>query len=249
MSTVSEIVKEAFREGNFIAVGEDPTPEELAEAIPRLRNLVDSLFGVEIGEKYRDWYVPSDLSTSVPLRSPLTPTGISNGASAPSWQYPPANVRLLVKTAEARSVYLPANPSDGARVQFINIASTVGVNVTIDGNGHLVENAVSVTDTVANLNGRRWFYRADTANWVKLESIADENSTLPLPEEFNDYFVCGLAIRLSTRFQVKVDDATVARFADMAKRIKNRYKQTEAMPAGHGDLNSSIAAHSTSMGL
>jgi hypothetical protein len=54
MSTlVSEIIVQAFREGNFIAVGESTTAEELAEAVPKLNNFLNSLFGIELGEQFR----------------------------------------------------------------------------------------------------------------------------------------------------------------------------------------------------
>lgn len=237
MATVSEIVVQAFREGNFTAVGEEPTPEEIAEAIPRLRLLIDKLFGFEIGEAYRDWYVPSDFTIIAPLRSPYSPTGDISVASGESWKYPPSNVRLLVKTTEARTVVLPANPADGARLQFLNIASSA-VNITLNGNGHLIENAASLVDTVTNLHTRKWFYRADLGDWIRLESIVDENSTTPLPAEFDDMLVCGLAMRLQPRFGTPIDQTTVACYVDMLKRLKKRYRQSEEMPASFGELRS-----------
>lgn len=240
MATASEIIAQAYREGNFVAIGENPTAEEIAEAVPRLRSLVDSLFGHEIGEQYRDWYVPSELATSVPLRSPLSPTGNLTTTASESWKFPPANARLLVKTSAAQTIYMPANPSDGARFQLLNIGSVGALIVTLDGNGHLIESAVSLADTLTNLHARKWFYRADLGDWVRLVSLADETSTMPLPTEFDEYFICGLAMRLSTRFQRPVDEATASRFGDIRKRLKARYKQSEGMPASYGQLQSTV---------
>jgi hypothetical protein len=245
MSTAGEVIAQAFREGNFTAVGATPTAEEIAEALPRLRNLLATLYGNEAGEAYRDWYVPSALVVAAPLRSPFAPASDPAVSSADSWAYPAQNVRLLVKTTIARTVYLPANPSDGARIMVLNIGSTGSLNLTLDGNGHLIDAATTKTDTLTNLSGKWWFYRADRGEWLVQAGIASESTPMPLPDEFDDYFVCGLAIRLSTRFQVKVDDATVARFNSMQRRFKQRYRQSEGMPASLRDIQpTSLVAQS-----
>lgn len=236
MSTVSEIVTQAFREGNFIAVGETPTAEELIEAVPRLRNLVDSLLGLEIGEAYSDWHVPSDVTVAAPLRSALSNGSTVVGATGVSWQYPPSNVRMLVNTTEARSIYLPSNPSDGARLHLLNMGSSGALIVTLNGNGRLIENAVSLAGTLTTLHGRKWFYRADLGDWVRYIGVVDTNSAMPFPAEFDDLFVCGLAMRLSARFQTAVDDVTVSRYTDILRRFKKRYRQSEAMPASFNEL-------------
>ena len=244
MATALDIIKQAFREGNFIAVGEDPTVEEIAESIPRLHNLIESLFGFEIGEAYSDWHVPSVFVSEALLRSPLTPATSVTASSADLYKFPPPNVRLLVKTTEARTIYLPANPCDGARMQFLNIASS-GVVVTIDGNGHLVESAATVAATTSALHGRKWFYRADLGDWTRLTAVVDEDDPMPLPEEFDDLLVCGLAIRLSARFEVTVKPETFGRFTDMMRRLKKRYKQTSGMPASFNELRSTLPSATT----
>lgn len=237
MSTAGDIITQAFREGNFTAVSETPTVEEVAEALPRLRSLLNTLFGRELGEKYRDWYVPSDLSTMIPLRYPLAPASNPTVSASDAWKYAPANVNLLVKTTEARTVYLPANPSDGARIRVTNIGSSGGLSLTLDGNGHLIDAATSLTATLTTLSGNWWLYRADLGSWVKYVDIVDGTTAMPLPVECDDYFVCGLAIRLAPRFQTEMNPETVARFKDMSSYIKQRYKQTENMPASDGVFN------------
>lgn len=225
MSTlVSEIVVQAFREGNFTAVGENTTAEELAEAVPRLRNLISSLLGFELGEQLRDWYVPGAYDPAAPLRHPLTPTG-EGATSAEPYKYPPNNVRLVVRVDSDRTIYFPAFPNDGARMSFIDVGST-GV-VTLDGNGRKIEGATSVTGA---LDGRKWLYRADLADWIRIDEPLQAGNEVPLPEEFDDLLVTGLAIRLAPRFGVKVDEVIAGRFADMLDRLKKRYKQSERMP-------------------
>jgi hypothetical protein len=227
---VSEIVVQAFREGNYTAVGESTTAEEMAEAVPRLRNLLSSLLGIELGEQYRDWYVPQEHNPAAPLRYPLTPTGTGETSSEP-WAYPPANSRLVVKITDAKTVYFPAYPNDGARMALIDTGSTGAI--TLHGNGRLIEGVASMTagGPVTQYSGRKWLYRADLANWIRIDQPLTSASELPLPEEFDDLLVTGLAIRLAPRFQVKVDEVIGARFEDMLGRLKKRYKQSEKMPS------------------
>lgn len=248
MSTVSEIVTQAYREGNFIAIGETPRAEEMTEAVSRLRSLIDSLFGTTIGEAYRDWYVPSDFVVFAPLRQPFSPNADVSISSSDSFRYPPPNVRILTKTTEAQTLYFPANPADGARMQFLNIASSA-VSITISGNGHLIENAASLVDTVANLHTRKWFYRADLGDWIRLASIVDENSEVPLPSEFDDVLVCGLAVRLQPRFQTPLDKATVAMFENGLDKLKKRYRQSEEMPISYGELRGTAAFQPTAFDI
>jgi hypothetical protein len=227
MSTlVSEIIVQAFREGNFIAVGESTTAEELAEAVPKLNNFLNSLFGIELGEQYRDWYAPSENDPVAPLRFPLTPTGTGEMSAEP-WAYPPPNVRLVVSFTTASTLYLPAMPNDGARMALVDVGS-LG-DVTLDGNGRKIEGASLLTLPAADLNGRKWLYRADLGNWLRLNTLA-AGDPVPLPPEFDELLVCGLAIRLAPRFGVTIAQTTAECYTDMLGRLKKRYKQSERMP-------------------
>lgn len=252
MTVVSEIVVQAFREGNFTAVGQTTTAEELIEAVPRLNNYISALFGIEIGEHYRDWYVPGAWDPAQPLRYPLTPDG-STATSADPYQRPPANVRLISKITSAKTIYFPATPNDGARMSYIDVGAT-GL-VTLDGNGRLIEGSTTLSGAVAvppetagELSGRKWFYRADLGNWLRITSLT-ESSEVPLPEEFDDLLVTGLAIRLAPRFGIKIDDSIALRNADMLSRLKKRYKQSEQMPASTAELRSHFRDHADISGI
>lgn len=227
MSTlVSEIIVQAFREGNFIAVGESTTAEELAEAVPKLNNFLTSLFGIELGEQYRDWYAPSVHDPVAPLRFPLTPTGTGETSAEP-WAYPPPNVRLVLSFVLASTLYFPAMPSDGARMALVDVGSLA--DVTLSGNGRRIEGVATLTAPPAELNGRKWLYRADLGNWVRLNVLA-AGDAVPLPPEFDDLLVCGLAIRMAPRFGVTIAPTTIELYTDMLGRLKKRYKQSERMP-------------------
>lgn len=223
MSTlVSTIIQQAFREGNFIAVGEVPTADEVAEAVPRLNGFISSLFGFELGEQYREWAVPSAQDPAVPLRTlPQAQTGST------AWAYPPANSRLLVALTTAQTVYFPAMPSDGARMALVDAASVAGM--TLHGNGRLIEGAASLVGFPSSFNGRKWLYRADLGDWIRLGVLVEEDE-VPLPPEFDDLLICGMAVRLAPRYGVEISSATTSLYMDMLERLKQRYRQSEAMP-------------------
>lgn len=230
MSTAATIIGDAFREGNFVAVGETPTAEELTEALSRLNGYLSALFGFEAGEWLRDWFAPTTGAVSgIPLRSPRTPDG-SAAQSSLDWTYPPPNSRIMLGIAEPATIYFPAQPSDGARMSCVSVGST-GL-LTIHGNGRLVENAVSITEvTAGDFSGRNWLYRADLGGWILLKKIAADTEEVPLPEEFDDLLITGLAIRLAPRMGVKnIDAAIIGRHESMLKRLRLRYRQTEGMP-------------------
>jgi hypothetical protein len=236
MATSEEIIQQAFREANYVAVGEEPTDAEVTEALPRLQNLLAALFGFELGEQLREWYVPQERAPRVPMRDPRTPTGAA-AATSNGWDYPPANSRIIAKLSSDTTIYFPATPSDGSRMGFVNVGST-GV-ITFDGNGRLIDGNATLSQPVT---GSTWFYRADIATWVLMAALAIDTQ-MPLPAEFDDLLVCGLAMRLAPRFGVKnIDQVIISRYGDMLQRLKTRYKQTEAMPATdqHAPLPASI---------
>lgn len=221
MSTAGEIIVQAFREGNFTPIGASSTAEELAESLPRLNSLVASLFGFELGEHYRDWPVPSAWTTAQEQRHPLTP--LTETETTVSWPYPPQNSRLLVSITAAKTVYFPPSPSDGARMALSDIGSAA-VNITLDGNGRLIEGGTTKVDVPSNLHGSKWLYRADLSNWIALTSITASTDDMPLPEEFDDLFVTGLAMRLGPRYGVALEPAVAEKYKDMVARLLARYK-------------------------
>lgn len=230
---VADIVAQAFREGNFTAVGEETTAEEQDEGVTRLRNLVNAVFGFEMGELLRDWYVPQDDNPEAPLRRPLTPSGSDGGAEL-SYRYPPSNSRLLVGLATPQTLYFPARPSDGARMAFVNVGTLPTVDITLDGNGRLIEGASSIVSDAdapepVTFHGRKWLYRADRAEWVRLSQITAEGR-MPTPPEFDALWITGLAIALAPRFQVEIQATVLAMYGDMLSKLKKRYKQTEGYP-------------------
>jgi hypothetical protein len=101
------------------------------------------------------------------------------------------------------------------------------VPITLHGNGRLIQGVPSIEGQGGT---RRWLYRADQGNWVCLERL-QMNSYMPLPQEFDELFICGLIIRLSPRFGITPPEYVAACYADSLSRMKKRYAQSEEMPA------------------
>lgn len=228
MSTAGVIIGEAFREGNFIPVGDAATATQIAEALPRLNALVETLFGNEMGGLLRDWYTPSSWSVAQETRHPLTP--LTEDESTSPFAYVPENSRIIASIGSARTLYLPGSPRDGARMA-VNDVGSAATTLTLNGNGRLIEGVTSIADTPANFHGDEWLYRADLSNWILLADITAEANELPLPNEFDDLFVTGLCMRLAERYGADLRPSVSERHTDMVARFVKRYHPDSRLPS------------------
>lgn len=221
MTTAQALVTDAFRELNVIPIGKEPSEAELAEGLSRLNNYIDSLFGATLGEYLRDWPI-TRLFTAPQFRP--TPLGPDLGRLANNVRpYPPLNARLVARLTTPKTIYAFPSPIDGAQLAVADAGSTA--ELTIDANGRRINGADSVSFTPSGV--RRWFYRADLAEWREITPLALEDESL-LPAEFDDLFITGIAIRLAPRFGKRAAAETVAVQQAQAQKVKTRYAQTEA---------------------
>lgn len=212
MTTASEIITQAFREGNIVAVGQSPTTAEVNEALPRLNNVVSSLIGYEIGEYLHDWPIPDPSPEERPYY---------RIRHIHERDIPPVNSRILLDIASPKTVYFPAYPSDGSRMSAVDVGMSAAL--TIDGNSRLIEGAQTLSVAAADLP-KNWFYRADLSDWKPIKKLVEADE-MPLPEEFDDLFVTALLVRLAPRFGVSVPQGTGSAFRRMLSQAKARYKQ------------------------
>jgi len=233
MTAASELVKAGFRENNIIPVGKDPTTAEQTEGLGLLNRDLNSVYGFVVGENLTDWPIPAVQRTgSVAANPPLLP-GSKQPLVSLNNSYPAANVRL-VWDGSTRTVYFPESPEDGARMALVKAsgaaASGTGT-LTLDGNGRTIEGSNTYT---AGVSGSKWMYRADLADWKALADLALADDC-PFPPELDDFWICGLAIRLAPRYGKEVASATVARFRHMKSEIQARYWQNAPATSG-GEL-------------
>ena len=197
MTLVSEIIHDAFRVSNITATGVDPTTAQQTEALRYLNRLTKSVLGAEVGENL----------TAVPIGSAnrTVPAGYPwYGTTPGSDWFVPINTRLVVNLAEPVTIHLHPNPQDGARFALNDVAGNLSTyNVTLDGNGQRIESAVTLTLSTDNTNSE-WFYRADTGNWVLFSPLI-LTDTFPYPEEFDDFFIIMLAMRLNPAYGTTID--------------------------------------------
>jgi len=223
MATASDIITRCFRENNLKQAGVAPTDAEQAEALGYLNSYIASLYGYVIGELFGDWPVPILATAPINARWPLYPA--PQHVPLASMPYPPQNSRVITRLTEAYTIYLPQNPSDGARMAVVNLGSSYDTfPLTINANGRGIDGAASITLDGTFTSPTRWFYRADLGEW-RIMAPMTLTDPLPFPEDFDDFFVASLAARLAPVYGKTVHETTgaIARYGQIA--IRDRYLQ------------------------
>lgn len=217
MTLVSQIITDAYRKTNLIANGASPSTAQVTEGLRYLNRVVKSVFGMEVGDQLEAF--------------PIGDSGIVRPTEYPGWTttpqdgdwFVPQNSRLMLNLGEAVSLYLHPKPSPGARFAVADVANNLSTyNVTVYGNGRLIEGAASVT---LNTDGEtsEWFYRPDTASWTKYATLLSTD-TFPFPEEFEDWFIVELALRINPSYGTMIDDQTMKVYRRIDKQLKATYK-------------------------
>lgn len=211
MTTIRQIITDAYRESGIIQIGTTPEAEQFDEALRRLQTIVSSLVGHEAGENFSDQSF-----------------GSNNYAFGYQSYYVPGNVRLFVNDTAIRTVYLNPEPQAGARFSVVDVNGDFATTpFTVLANGRKIEGSDSVTLNTDGTN-TQWFYRDDLAEWVKVTDIdADEES--PFPSEFDDFLIISLAMRLHPRYQQQTAQETLIAWKRAKSQFRARYKQTRNM--------------------
>lgn len=232
MTVISDIIQQAFRESDLLSELNHPTPTQMSEALARLNTIFKSTLGYEVGEQLRDVNLgKSEIDKNVW-------TNVEWVDNTPSWWWSnnvsDPNVRLIVQVEEPTDVYLPPRPQDGARFGLHDPFGILSTNpVTIHGNGRLIESADSVVLNTDNVR-LQWMFRADLSDWVRIEGLTDASQEMPFPEEFDDYFITELAMKINPRNKALTTQETVRTQARMRSEIRSRYRQNRQMPAELG---------------
>lgn len=223
MTLTSDIVTDAFRQSNLLAIGVAPTTLQQTEALRYLNRIVKSVFGNEVGD---------------PLTAfPVGRNNINRPSGYPFWDdipgndwFVPKNIRIMLNLDNSVNLYLHPAPDDGTRFAVNDASGNLATYpVTVFGNGNMIETAVSIT---LNTNGTdaEWLYRADLANWQKaLPLIAAD--TFPFPEEFDFFFIIQLAMTLNPLYGVQMDGQTAETYKRSRTQIRARYTQDIQAPS------------------
>lgn len=208
MTLVSDIIQRAYRVSNLIPLGATPNTNQTTEGLAHLNNLLLSTVGNEAGDGFVDVTIGGTYDQSDVVD-----------------QWVPGNVRLLLNLTEALNLPLHPKPTDGMRFSLVDVDSNLATyNVTLDGNGRNIEGAATLTLNTDDLVGQ-WMYRADTANWVRIETL-DSSDSMPFPQEFDDYFTIMLALRLNPSYGQELSPSTLKMLARSRSQLTARYSQT-----------------------
>lgn len=205
MGTASEIIVAAYRESNLRGVGQSLTTAQEAEGLTLLNNLLPATIGQEIGQEFKDLNIGGEYEDYF-------------------WEYVPENVRLVLNVGSPRTLRLHPRPYDGQRLAVADAGETLATsNLTLDGNGRLIEGASSVVLSTSGMV-REWIYRADLGQWLRVTDL-DLADSMPFPREFDDYWSILLAMRLNPRHGRELAASSAGWLQSMRNRLKARYRR------------------------
>jgi hypothetical protein len=209
VTLVSDIIQRAYRISNIIPLGATPSSAMSTEALNVLNPFVQSVIGNEAGDKFID----------VTIGGTYDDSGVID-------QWVPDNVRLLLNLTAADTYLLDPRPTDGQRFAIVDLDGNLATyNIVLDGNGRNIEDTATVTLSTNSLN-RQWMYRADTGNWVRIATLATSDQ-LPFPEEFDDYFITMLAMRLNPTYGQSLAPETLKLLSRSRGQLNARYSQMQ----------------------
>jgi hypothetical protein len=215
MTLVSDILTDAYRQSNLLAIGGTLTTNQQTEALRHLNRIVKSVLGNEVGEPF----------TPVPLGrlNIERPSGWPwyENFPEPDW-FVPENSRLMCNLTGSGEVFLHPTPDDGSRLSVIDVGQNLSTfPLTLNANGRRIEGQPSV---VLNNDGynAEWLYRADLGEW-RLVSPLTLPADFPFPEEFDFYFITLLAMALNPAYGVTMDPQTQLMMVRSRSQIRSRY--------------------------
>lgn len=226
MTTVSDIITDAYRQSNLIPVGSLPSAAQQTEALRYLNRIVRSSLGNEIGEPLEAFPIGSN--------NIGRPTGYPWYQSSPdgNW-FLPENKRVMANLTKTVNLYLHPKPNDGARLGLIDVTGNLSTYpLTITGNGRTIEGQTSITIST-NFVEYEWFYDDTKGDWARTLPLDDLNGSFPFPSDFDFYFVCHLAAALNPSYNVQADPQMVSIYNRARSQIRARYHNI--IPVGAED--------------
>lgn len=231
MTLVGDIIDRAFRESNLLGELNHPTPQQGREGLVRLQTIVSSALGNEAGEPLTALPVGRDNITRPAGYPSYNTTVIDN------W-FVPKNARIVFNLENSLDIYLHPKPDNGSRFGVIDASGNLATfPVTIYGNGRTIDGGLT---TVLNENSVKaeWFYRDDLGEWLKTLPLTS-GMDFPFPEEFDDYFITLLALRLNPAYGNVLDSQSQAALIRSRTQLRARYRQNKPTSSELGLLRMS----------
>lgn len=235
MTTAFQIIVDAYRQSNLLALGVPPTQAQEVEALRYLNRILKSVFGNEVGEPLQGF--------------PIGRNNINRPAGYPVWNPAPSNEWFVPKNTRVNlnleetglELFLVPWPDDGTRFAVADASRNLATYpVTVHGNGAFIEGAASIVLNTNDLDAE-WMYRADRAEWVKYAPLTLFDD-FPFPEEFDDYFILTLAFRLNPAYERTLDPQSAELLRKAKTQIRARYTQNIQMPSELALIRPAITA-------
>lgn len=234
MTTAYQIIVDAYRQSNLIALGVAPTQAQETEALRYLNRILKSVFGNEVGEQLQGFPIGGN--------NIERPSGYPHWTGTPSGQwFVPKNTLANMNVTESVDLFLTPWPDDGTRFAVVDASRNLATfPATVHGNGAFIEGA---TEIVLNTDGFEgsWMYRADRAEWVKYDPLTLFD-TFPFPEEFDDFFILNLAFRLNPAYERQLDPQSAEMLRKASQHIRARYTQHIPVQSELGLIRPAITA-------
>lgn len=219
MTTAYQIIVDAYRQSNLIALGVEPTQKQEDEALRYLNRIVASAFGNEVGDPLTGFPIGRN-NIERPIGYPWWNTVPDN------YWFVPKNTRCNLNIDQAGiTLYLDPAPDDGTRFAVVDASENLATYpVTVKGNGFFIEGSEEIVLSTNGLESE-WFFRADLGEWVKYSPLTLFD-TFPFPVEFDDFFILNLAFRLNPAYQRELDPQSQYMLTRAKSQINARYSQT-----------------------
>ena len=216
MTTISQIITDAYRQSNLLPLGATPSAAQQTEALLYLNRILKSTMGNEAGENF--------VSFALGRNNISRPAGYPWYDNAPQGNFfVPENRRLFCNLTAPTTVYLHPRPDDGARLAVLDESQNLDTNpLTLNANGRRIQGQTSLVLNTPGVD-QEWFFRADTGSWQLYAPLTDITQEFPFPLDFDFYFIVQLAMALNPSYGVEMSPQTQATYARAARQLKARY--------------------------
>lgn len=214
MTTVYQIIVDAYRVCNLIPVGVAPTQQQEAEGLRYLDRIIKSVLGHEVGEEIETKNLGS---SSMDYPNSFTQWDSSSTIVVPE------NVKIMCNFEAAREVWLDPSPYMGSRLAIQDVAGNFSTyNLTVHGNGRLIEGQTSLVLNTDSTN-TEWVYDNEQGNWLKITNLTKFDN-LPFPSKFDDFFIISLAYRLNPAYSRQFDPQTDRMLRRAERQLTSTYR-------------------------
>jgi hypothetical protein len=189
-----------------------PTTAEQNEALNIFNRLVRSVYGNEAGDPF----------VTVNFGNNNVGSNWQGYNSIPSDFFVRPDSRVVFNNTQPQTMYLNPYPQDGERMAIQDASGNMNIYpVTLLGNGNKIEGVSTLVLNTAGFN-KEWLYRSDIGEWQVVTPLTLV-SVLPFPEEFEDMFIIGLAMRINPRNGTSIDPQSVQAYSRILTQFKARY--------------------------